>query len=411
MFTKRTLRVVGLLLVSLLFSVIIPTQPTFAQDYILENFEAGGITHIIYYVAGREQAVQAVREAIEHVFSVYQPLWGEIGGAQGSAALGFQFFVVLPLGTKANAAADADMVSPDSLPSGIISNVSQVCRVTVYDRPITPDILYVMAHEIAHCYQDYYIPSTSIMSVPSERWWVEGSAEWMALLAYPNTPLATIRGITDYHTTHHQSLFLNSYDAVFFWSFMASPAGLGSDQAVIEFLRNIPAGSGAYASYLTGAVPDVNALMHNYATAIAQNQVPHQPQASTLIDLTLSADIPFEEPINTDEFSISFSNFFVSGAQPDGGILVEAVNIENTSTRASVILGGGALPLEPGSPAIFCPAPASLLVAASRAAANSTSGDTLIRISAVSHEDCGSDPDDAATVEPVEMLNIPDCLA
>ena len=386
--------------------------PAAGQDFTLTTFEAGGRTHVLNYANEREFAVQPVLEAVEHVFSVFQTLWGGAGGAIKSAAIPFQFYVLLTFEAPPNTAADALMVNPAELPAGAIATAQQVCRVTIYNQFVTPDLLYVMAHEIAHCYQDYYIPSSSNISVPHERWWVEGSAEWMALLAYPETPVSSVRGFKEYVTlhTHHEYLFARSYEAAFFWEFLASPTGLGSVQAAIEFLRAMPTATSTiiYEDYLRSAVGDLDVLFNNYEVAIGRRTVAHAPTLAESAHNLVLPGVPSETDINTDPFSIDyylFRNLPPTG--PGGGVFFEGINLENAGLRASLLLGGGAVPLQAGVAVPICPPYAQdYVVAVSRSVATPFGGEGLIRLTAATPEQC------AGANNPLQgMALVPNCLA
>lgn len=387
-------------------------HPAAAQNVV--PFEAAGTTHVVQHPPDRAKEVQAVIEATEAVVEILQPLWTAAGGAQKSSGISFQLNVILSPELPPDARANAVLTGVEDLPAGIAATRSSVCRIVVFDYLLDETTLFAMAHEIAHCYQSFFIPGRAQYAVPGTEWWVEGSADWMALLVYPNASWSNL-AYNDYTTTTHRNpLFSLAYDGVFFFEFLASPRGLGSVQAVIEFLRGMPptppAATG-YEAYLTAAVPDVDELMHNFVVAMAGSQLPHSPPIMTsngAATWAMSA-LPEEVPVETQPWSIEYYKLIGMPLQGDGGLRFEGLNLDNTGVRVSLMLEGNAIALVPGTPVDICDAwPLEWYLAVSLAASRGgVAGDSLVRISPITKEECVGKEDTATA----GMATIPNCLA
>src|SRR5687767_6194568 len=306
-------------------------------ETIVKTFEAGGVTHVVSYPDWREQAVQAVEEAVAHAFSVFQPLWT---GSSASSEIGFQVYAMLSEDKPADRRADALLTDTTALPAGSTATRPSVCHITIYNYLLDRNTLFEIAHELAHCYQTFFVPSKSAHAEPGTKWWVEGSADWLALLAYPNADWSNL----DYHgyaTTHRRYLFALSYDAVFFFEFLASPMGHGSPEAVIEFLRGMPAPASTvtYEDYLASVVGDAGKTFHDYMVAIGRNYLPRAPQVMTAtVNIYDVSPLPFEGPIPTEPFSIDYYKLIGLGTDD---FFIEGVNLDNAGMRASIITNGG----------------------------------------------------------------------
>lgn len=389
----------------------------YAAQRILTVFDAGGSTHIAEYVKERTHLLGGVIEAVQHVFGVYQPLWSEIGGTKQPGAMGFRFYVVIaddpaPVpGLRAQAA----IITPPELPPGVVAalppeatqSTAQICRVNVYQSAVDAYLLWTLAHEIAHCYQSYYSRAAIFVSAIPMRWFTEGGADWMMLLAYPDMAQGAIGGAARFLQAHDKPLFDQEYDAVYFWQFMASPLGLGSAQAVVEFMRNLPANSqpGEIEAYLRAAVPDLDAVFHSYAVAIGRNQIPKQPKiTSSTGNMHSIGSPPVEIPIAANPLGIRiYRLIFV----PLGGLHFEAVGNDAAGLRASVVGPGGAVALRDGQPELFCPpSQLEMFVAVSATTTNAISGDARLRVTQAPENACEDAPPPN-----FGMTAVPGCLA
>ena len=388
--------------------VVLTVVPAEGQPLILSSFEAGGTTNVLEYAEEREQAIQGVLEAVEHVFSVYQPLWKAPGGSEASTEIDFQLYVVLRWEMPPDKRASAGLVNPSLLPQGATATRPVACRVTVYNYLLSSRLLFDIAHEMAHCYQQFYIGGAQNYAVTGTEWWVEGSAEWMALLAYPNAEWSNL-DVVKYGSSHRQYLFALAYDAVFFWQFLAGPTGLGSVQAAIEFLRAMPptppAATG-YEQYLSAATPDVTELFHNYAVAVGRRYLPRSPDIMKTTDNIYDiSPLPSESPVNTEPFSIDYYKLIGVGFD---GMYVEGVNLDTAGIRASIISDGGNAELLAGDPILLCPPhPLEFFIGISKAPADPFAGDGLIRVTPASEQACA---ENVPYLTP-GMLVVPNCIA
>ncbi|MEX2632269.1 MAG: hypothetical protein WD341_20245 [Tistlia sp.] len=127
------------------------------------------------------------------------------------------------------------------------------CLLVVYPGNVEArDLGFVVAHEFFHCVQ-YALARPQMTARDDGRpdeWWVEGSAEWFANLAYPESD-ASASWLTDLDSlTPDRALSEAAYEAFAFWSWYArewSPA------AVLEYLPRTPTAGGAGAQLQAAA--------------------------------------------------------------------------------------------------------------------------------------------------------------
>lgn len=105
---------------------------------------------------------------------------------------------------------------------------------------------FTVAHEFFHCVQ--YALVHDQMTVDGgfsvNRWWVEGTAEWFANLAYPDSN-ASARYIPRFDDrTPYEPFFVANYDAFIYWSWYSREWG---DAQVLRYLPLTPVSSDAAA--------------------------------------------------------------------------------------------------------------------------------------------------------------------
>lgn len=391
-----------------LFLSALPARAEFA------TFDAGGETHVIDILPKRAFLVPHIQDAIERSIATYQALWAEIGGATKTNNVEFSFFIHMA-DQPGGANAILRPATTITFPAGAPEPLPDVCDVTVFNHPLGGDYLFMIAHEVAHCYQEFYVLSKEIGYVPGTDWWAEGSASWMAFLAIPETPYVSANGFDAYtqQNSYARYVFAATYDGVFFWNFLASPTGLGSPQAAIEFLRNMPAVTAAsgYEDYLRTAVHDLDQFFANYAAAVGRAMLPHTPLVATSgRNLRLPPELPYDTEVDTQPFSIDFYTFRNLPLVPDGGgILFDGVNLDGAGLRANLLIGAGTIPIDSETPVLMChPILGDLIVGVSRSVAVPNGGAGLIRLRASDPGAC-TGPD---KVPPAAgMALIPDCLA
>jgi hypothetical protein len=390
-------------------AIALSAAATAAQgETIVKTFDAGGVTHVIAYPDWREKAAQASEAAIAHAFSVFQPLWT---GSNASSEIGFEVFVELSEVKLPQTRASAGLTDDTSiLPAGHTATRPKLCHVTVYNYVLDDSTLFVIAHELAHCYQAFFIPNSPNGIVEGTRWWVEGSADWMALLVYPDASWASLWSNEFTTTTHRRYLFALTYDAVFYFEFLASPMALGSPEAVIEFLRGMPAtppSSGVYEDYLTSAVGDAGESFHNFMIAIGRTYLKHAPNLMPVThNLYDVSPLPYEGEIGTEPFSIDYFKLIGFGLDD---FYLEGMNLDAAGIRASVVDAGGSHELKPGTIIPICgPRPNEIYVGVSRAKGNPNAAmEGRIRVAPATKEICAQHQSFLAS----GMPTIPNCLA
>lgn len=333
-----------------------------SEHIVIDAFEAGGGFHDTRHPDTVEgvNTLQATREAVERAIEVFQPLWIDETGR-----LPFSFFIDVQPEARSDSGsilADAGIIASAELPAPVLaanghSRLPQICRINIYLATLSTEeslALFHMAHELAHCYQEFYDPDLLDLSESVRGWWVEGSAEWMAGLAYPD--LAPVR-YTGWHRVFADTpaMFNRSYNNVFYWIYLETH--LGGAQAVVEFIKglrglNTPQ---RYAAYLDAEGFD--GFTYDFAIALARNSVASQPAVSDLLSTWDfdAGDFPSNIGYSTDAYAFQIYQHRISGLTEDQGVQYTPTHFASGSYRISVEQSGGYTELTDGEAFKLCP--------------------------------------------------------
>ena len=227
--------------------------------------------------------ILAIREAVNQAYQVYQPLWGE---TTMPFYLNINAEPTVPAGNK-QGKAFPEIHQVDRNQQTLLQ-----CNVTIYYIPDAALWTFVTAHELAHCYQFAEIPNYQLptydLQAQGIAWWVEGSAEWMATLVYPDNTAHALSadGYADDFSLHYgDTLTQRSYSNVYFWEYLAQTYG---NSAVIDILKNMPAFSVTSSmsqadmlNYMQGALSDPDGTMWGFAQSLMDGTVTYQPAFSS----------------------------------------------------------------------------------------------------------------------------------
>jgi hypothetical protein len=350
-----------LLLVMGLGTFTVMAQP----DRILEPFSAGGVTNLLRYVPETEDVAMAAREAVGHAIDVYMPLWDP-----GTTIVPFQTVIDVLNEEDDVVQAEAAIKGLAEIPESfgdVTFTGTTACHVTVYALDIFElDIAPVLAHEIAHCFQDHYIVgSHDGTTIANSSWWAEGTAEWLASLAYPEYAAETFglgvaqdellylsennQPLTD--TASHNDDY-GGYGSLYLWQFLASPGGLdsgmGSPETVLASVRDVPvtiASLEDYDNYLARELVNAPEEMHDFGVALARQNLAFQPMPSELFGTPEISALPFSFEVEANDFTLDFDAFeffLTEGVEAiqvstrglsDASIMVSVNNEGNTYTR------------------------------------------------------------------------------
>jgi hypothetical protein len=348
---------------------------TAQSEPILDSFTAGGVTNLIRYAPETEGVATIARDAIGRAIDVYMPLW-----EPGASVVPFQTVVEVlnEFDEEIQAEAAIDELADIPEPYGDVTFAgTTACYVTVYAVDIAElDIAPVLAHEIAHCFQDHYIVgSHDGTTIENSSWWAEGTAEWLASLVYPERAAETFglgvaqaellfvtennQPLTD--TASHNDDY-GGYGSLYLWQFLASPGGLdsgmGSPETVLASVRTVPVRIGStedYDNYLAMELGSAAQEMHDFGVALARQNLAFQPMPSELFGTPEMSTLPLSVDVEVEDFTLNFEAFEFSPTEGVEAIQVSTRGLSDTSLMASVNHeGNDYTPIGDDNPVTLC---------------------------------------------------------
>ena len=366
------IKAVKLLLVLLLLTVwFAPPHPvTSARDpqctsgWCEDTFEAGGKVHDIGYPETLLTESLAAREAVTQSINTLQPIFS------GNTSVPFQVTITVTPTEAPNwaTASPGTVVIPETDGLSTVAVEALQCHIIVNSLPNPSIWLFILAHEMAHCYQYQYVDNFAY-NPPDDNWWVDGAAEWLASLVYPDLADAeyTQGGRKQaFASTYFTPLFQKWYEAVYFWQFLEAELGY---QAAVSLMRNMPPALAAsdYIDYLRSAIPDLDDVFQHYATALYSDSVPYQPPYNSMSHtVTMASALPLSEPIGADLLAIDYRTYGGISLPPDKALRVVVTGTEPAQMRATLLMGSTIHWLQDGQPADLCSPPDTFTVALSR---------------------------------------------
>jgi hypothetical protein len=144
---------------------------------------------------------------------------------------------------------------------------------------------------------------------------------------------------------------------MYWWAFLASPQGLGSPEAVIAFLRSLPANPRQYAQALNAMSPGENAIevFHRWAFALLDGRVPFNPPVSFARVQKVNASSPGSRQLFTERFSVEYATLAGFTTDPGNRAFLQVDAIDANHYGVSVRVGGQDRRLTSGEPYLFCP--------------------------------------------------------
>lgn len=307
-----------------------------AQPNRVHLFTAGEVENLIVFSPPLENQVLTTESLVQDVLTKYTQLWSSTHRAD------FQTVIILLDERGANnQQADAELSNRDVAIE--VANVTytfttpNVCVVRVYmqaaiDSAIFP---FVMAHEIAHCYQEEYITEAENTSVADD-WWAEGSAEWLAALVYPFLANAAFRQgstVTEFVNLAQESYSLTDsfsvrdayegYGSAFWWMYLADPSyaditGIGDPYALVNLLRGVPSAqpsTEAYDAYLEQILADDAVAMIHFGIAVAEGRMQAVSSLAAIVGQEMQVNLPSQAEYNPDHFSLAFQRFRIEAGE------------------------------------------------------------------------------------------------
>lgn len=336
-------------------------------------FTLGGRTdHVIFFATTKEAQTLDVQEALITSFRTYQPLFGAAAG-DSTGRTPFQIVVWVTglngdqLDSLPNAIADANYKPFNAIP--VTADVApimdaEVCEIRVYNAfSADTEKLATIAHEFAHCYQAYYNPD-ALADATYRDWWVEGGAEWLASLVYPEAfPTDLSSGFY-----HGNDIITGTYYNVYFWLFAASPKGAGDNIAAARFMINVPQDAQAHRDYLDRLNPNVSGTQtfHEWMLALARHEILYNPPFEVWGHTIKSASggtvmlstLPFSgDRVRVQDIKVEEGN----------RATVTAIGVTDPHYGVSALIGSAWVRLGEGITAEFCPQAGELELLVSRA--------------------------------------------
>jgi len=337
-------------------------------------FTLGGRTdNVIFYAKTKQAQILDVQEALIASFRVYQPLFGTAVG-DSTGLMPFQVVVWITglepkqvLNADDNAIADSDFDVFSILP--VAADVAailepRVCQIRIFNAfNNDKEKLATIAHEFAHCYQAYYLRDA--MNDDAHRnWWVEGGAEWLSSLVYPEG----FPNDLSKNFRYDLDIIRESYTNMYFWLFVASPKGTGSDQAAVNFMMGVPQDAQTHRDYLDKVNPnqDGTETFHEWMLALMRGEILYSP----LLDVPgFTTESAAGGTVTLSTLPFSGDRVKIQSIQVEKGnrATVTATGLTTPHYGVSMLAGSTWVRLREGVQAEFCPQAGELELLVSRA--------------------------------------------
>jgi hypothetical protein len=338
----------------------VPIRVSAQAATVVETFNLYGMAHVLSHPADMSQFVgdvATIEDAIGTSVNTYNALWHSVNPS---------LWLDLRLETSGSLLAVGGRIRGEGVPvpgtNPTRTAVRDICHVVVYNAAAlrnASEMRFTIAHEMAHCYQGYLvttIPSTGLPDDDANKWWIEGSAEWLATHVYPEPASSTAAAgyAANFHDNHIFSLIgggtpVISYDALYFWE--GAERSIGK-VAALSILANIPLTAAAQARYI-GGLRASDSLFSDYAIFAGLGQLPYQPPADDLFNVEGSpiTNLPF----TTNEIEVSkfsFTGLYITiPVAAENGITLTASGLTASGTTLRLLSGAT---LADGVPLSLC---------------------------------------------------------
>ncbi len=200
----------------------------------------------------------------------------------------------------------------------------------------------------------------------SKLWWIMGTAEWAASRAFPSQYPQPIHQTFD----HRKDVTTGRLDGFYFWEFMSSGRGVGSDQNVISQMMQLQNPD----TFPLTTIHEPTDLFHNWALTLLNNELPIPP----ILDLTTS-DVSAGESGSIQpalpRFSVDYKNLMGFEIRPGNIGFIKVSGLAAGNFAVSVQSATGYDRLSENTPYQLCPADSGTMVIISRG--KGTQGDNV----------------------------------
>ena len=104
------------------------------------------------------------------------------------------------------------------------SGLPHYCRIRVFPAGAGAHVSSILAHEVFHCFEFYFLGSSAWYHAPAA-WIMEGLAVWGQLSVDPTRPNPFTFLMNSYINSPHTPLFMRNYDGVGFWGHVQDTFG------------------------------------------------------------------------------------------------------------------------------------------------------------------------------------------
>ncbi len=277
-------------------------------------------------------------------------------------------------------------------PAALFAADPMSCHILIFAGWDTiPNFESVVARQFFHCFQMETGAAQigDFLDVALNFWWLQGTAEWAASRVYPE------QYPQDYHIGFfdpRQDIRRARYDAYFFWEFMSSARGVGSDRNVV-LQMNVLREDGVFPLDFNTNPLD---LFQNWAQVLLDRQLP-SPPILDLTDVDLQAGPGGSIQSNMPPFSVDYRNLISFDIKPGMVAVLTVGGLEAGNIAVSARMGGGTQRLQDNMPFEFCPPDDGLMLIMSRAegARGSTASLSVTWAQQPSPNPCTEAPDES----------------
>lgn len=224
-----------------------------------EFFEASGIVGVGDCLAAESREIGSGTYTVYHPapsmpaagWESHHPTWvldavADTWAAYDERSLGALPSATIVLSVEAKHVRKQSGVDPGLGIAGVDPVPDPPCRMILYTGMLSlsqADFQQVIAHEMAHCFQDATWPEHTKLDYPVIKWWIEGQAEYLSNVVYPDNNLEQDRleysNLAQYELS--TTLFDRAYSNFIFFQHLANRRG---DHGMFGVIAALPTEDG-----------------------------------------------------------------------------------------------------------------------------------------------------------------------
>lgn len=309
--------------IALLFMVIVFDADSLWAQSTVETFTLAGQTHVFRYETLNAR-IRLIRESIETTILTYQPMFDV-----STAPLPFQMVILTEQDLSdlgAFAGAELRSLAEVEVPPDVRPLLTQpsICLILMGTGARDASLPFILAHEIAHCFQTHYI-GVACCAAPSalliHGWWIEAGANWLASRIFPESYLTYTRSSTaaaQMRVWRGSNLIRGSspgYITGILWEFLTRPDQLGGPEAAIPTWKRINPATGSVAEMeqqIPDLIPRSTQAFQAFARAVAGDTIPLQVQPVRFVPV-YTVSLPTSHSFPMNNFVWDAQTFVIEG--------------------------------------------------------------------------------------------------